>query len=159
MSGRFTPVTLFNASPVPFVFAALMGPGVSAASGATGVSEHASPTSSGRASAVVRSFMDIAPFQNGEKAIRPPVGGRNDHYTSARTFNCPAGRARPAARGDGPNPYVLPLLFYVTTLVLALRIGARTVSLAFLLLHGARLVRTRLPRVIRVESHIISVIV
>src|SRR5207237_8502100 len=62
----------------------------------------------------------------------------------------------PPLEATGRTLYVLPLLFYVTTLILTLGIRAGTVALPFLPLHGACLIRTRLPWVIRVESHIRS---
>src|SRR5438105_11051108 len=105
MSGRLRPVTLFNTSPVPFIFCALIGRVVSGALGEAGCSAHASPASNGKTSAVVRRFMESLPLQMvGKSSTAADRGGRNDYSTSARTFTCTAGRARPVARGDGPNP-------------------------------------------------------
>lgn len=48
---------------------------------------------------------------------------------------------------------VLPLLFEATLFNFALRIRAGAITLPFLLLHGALLIRPRLARIIWVESH------
>src|SRR5207237_6810080 len=154
MSGRLRPVTLLSVNPVPFCFA---NDSVWLPSGAAGFSVQARPSTSGIASAAKRRFMGHYPFvvSGGHKARRPPGAAAVVSALLARTFNYSGGRSpRPAAKRRAETPYyVLPLLFNVSTLIFALRIRAGAIALPFLLLHRARLVRPRLPRVVRVESH------
>src|SRR3954468_24974917 len=164
ISGKARPVTLLRTRPVPLTFCAVMVPGVAAVFGATGGSAHASPRASGRANAATRGFITIASFR--QVGSSTTSGGKSStaadfaaavtaSTATARTFTF-GGTSRPAARGDGPSSYVLPFLFYVSTFILTLGIRAGAIALPFFPLHGARLVRARLPRVIRVESHSLS---
>jgi hypothetical protein len=64
----------------------------------------------------------------------------------------------PSLGATGRSLYVLPLLFDVAAFVFTLGIRAGAIALPFFSLHRARLIRARLPWVIRVETHILSVL-